>query len=39
MICRVALHEKTPGSIASDEARTFRQWIKEQPGFVGGYHV
>ncbi|MEJ7843993.1 MAG: hypothetical protein WKF95_19725 [Rubrobacter sp.] len=39
MICRVALHEKTPGSVASDEARGFRQWIKEQPGFVVGYHV
>ncbi len=39
MICRVALHEKTPGSVPSDEARGFRQWIKEQPGFVGGYHV
>ncbi len=39
MICRVALHEKTPGSVASDEARGFRQWLKEQPGFVGGYHV
>ena len=39
MICRVALHEKTPGSVSSDEARSFRQWIKEQPGFVGGYHV
>jgi heme-degrading monooxygenase HmoA len=39
MFCRVALHGKTPGSISSDEARGFRQWIKEQPGFVGGYHV
>jgi hypothetical protein len=39
MICRVALHEKTPGSVTSDEARAFRQWIKEHPGFVGGYHV
>ena len=39
MICRVALHEKTPGSITSDEARSFREWIKEQPGFVGGYHA
>ena len=39
MICRVALHEKTPGSVSSDEARGFRGWIKEQPGFVGGYHV
>ena len=39
MICRVALHEKTPGSVTTDEARSFREWIKEQPGFVGGYHV
>ena len=39
MICRVAIHEQTPGSIASDEARSFREWIKEQPGFVGGYHA
>jgi heme-degrading monooxygenase HmoA len=39
MICRVALHEKTPGSVTSDEARSFRQWIKGQPGFICGYHV
>jgi heme-degrading monooxygenase HmoA len=39
MICRVALHEQPPGSIASEEARGFRAWIKGQPGFVGGYHV
>ena len=39
MICRVALHEQTPGSVASDEARGFRDWIKEQPGLVGGYHA
>jgi heme-degrading monooxygenase HmoA len=39
MICRVALHEKTPGSVASDEARGFREWIKGLAGFVDGYHV
>ena len=39
MICRVALHEKPPGSVASDEARGFREWIKGLPGFVDGYHV
>ena len=39
MFCRVALHEKTPGSVASDDARGFRKWVKEQPGFVDGYHV
>ncbi len=39
MICRVALHEQTPGPITSDEARGFREWLKGQPGFVGGYHV
>jgi hypothetical protein len=39
MICRVALHEQTPGSVASDGASNFREWMKEQPGFVGGYHV
>ena len=39
MICRVALHEKAPGSVASDEARGFRGWVKGQPGFVDGYHV
>lgn len=38
MICRVALHEKTSGNVASDEAKGFRAWIKEQAGFVGGYH-
>jgi heme-degrading monooxygenase HmoA len=39
MFCRVALHEKTPGSVASNEARGFREWIKGQPGFLGGHHV
>ena len=39
MICRVALHEQTPGSIASEGAWGFHAWIKEQPGFVGGYHI
>ncbi len=39
MICRVALHEQTPGSVASEEARGFREWIKGRPGFVGGYHA
>ena len=39
MICRVSLHEKPPGSVASDEARGFREWIKDLPGFVSGYHV
>jgi heme-degrading monooxygenase HmoA len=39
MIRRVALHEKPPGSVASDEARGFREWIKRLSGFVDGYHV
>ncbi len=39
MICRVALHENPPGSITSDEARGFREWLKGLPGFVTGYHV
>jgi hypothetical protein len=39
MICRVALHEQTPGPITSEEARGFRAWLKEQPSFVGGYHA
>ncbi len=39
MFCRVALHEKSPGSVASDAARGFREWVKEQPGFIDGYHV
>jgi hypothetical protein len=39
MFCRVALHEKTPGSVSSDEASGFREWIKGLPGFVDGYHV
>ena len=39
MICRVATHEQTPGPITSDEAKGFREWIKGQPGFVGGYHA
>ncbi len=39
MICRVALHENPPGSNTSDEARSFREWLKEQPGFINGYHA
>jgi len=39
MVCRVALHDKTPGSVASDEPKGFRGWIKGLPGFVDGYHV
>ena len=39
MICRVATHEQTPGPITSDEARSFREWLKEQPGFKDGYHA
>jgi len=39
MCCRVALHEKTPGSVTSDEARNFRGSVKGLAGFVGGYHV
>ena len=39
MFCRVALHEQPPGSVASDEARGFREWIKGLAGFVDGYHV
>jgi hypothetical protein len=39
MICRVALHEKPPGRVASDEARSFREWIKGLAGFVDGYHL
>lgn len=39
MICRVALHEETPGPISSDEAREFREWLKAQAGFIAGYHV
>ena len=41
MICRIAVHEKRP-SITSEEnerAKSFRAWIKEQPGFKAGYHV
>jgi heme-degrading monooxygenase HmoA len=38
MICRVATHEQPPGPITSDEARSFREWLKEQPGFIAGYH-
>jgi hypothetical protein len=33
------LHDKTPGSVASDEPKGFRGWIKGLPGFVDGYHV
>jgi heme-degrading monooxygenase HmoA len=39
MICRVATHAQTPSSITSDEARSFREWLKEQPGFIDGYHA
>jgi len=39
MFCRVALHEKTSGSVASYETGGFRRWIEGLPGFVDGYHV
>jgi heme-degrading monooxygenase HmoA len=39
MFCRVALHEQPPGSVSSDDARGFREWIKGLAGFVAGYHV
>jgi hypothetical protein len=39
MICRVATHKQTLGPITSDEARDFRAWLKEQPGFIDGYHA
>jgi hypothetical protein len=39
MICRVATHAQTPTPITSDEARSFREWLKEQPGFIDGYHA
>ncbi len=39
MICRVATHEQTSGPITSDETRSFRKWLKEQPGFIDGYHA
>jgi heme-degrading monooxygenase HmoA len=39
MFCRVALPEKTPGSVASYETGGFRRWIEGLPGFVDGYHV
>jgi heme-degrading monooxygenase HmoA len=40
LICRVVLHEKPPpGSISDEAPRRFREWLKELPGFVGGYHV
>jgi len=39
VICRVASHEQTPSPITSDDAKGFRAWMKEQPGFVGGYHA
>jgi heme-degrading monooxygenase HmoA len=39
MICRVALLERPPGSVASDAAEGFRDWLKGLPGFVDGYHV
>ena len=33
------MHEQPPGSVPSDEARGFREWIKGLAGFVDGYHV
>ena len=39
MISRVALYEKPLGSVAPDEARGFREWIKGLVGFVDGYHL
>ena len=39
MICRVAIYERAPDSIASGDAKAYRDWMKEHPGFVGGYHA
>jgi hypothetical protein len=39
MICSVALHEQVPDSVASQETKGFRERIKGQPGFVGGYYT
>ena len=38
MICRIAFHEKLPGSVEDPRAQQFRDWIKAQPGFVAGWH-
>ncbi len=39
MICRIAVHEQTPDSITSVDAKAFRDWVKGHPGFIGGYHA
>lgn len=39
MICRVAFHDTTPEPITSERATSFRSWMKEQPGFVAGWHA
>jgi len=41
MICRIAVHEARPSITAeeNERARSFRAWVKEQPGFKAGYHV
>lgn len=38
-IRRVATHEPKPEGITSEGTRNFRDWLKKQPGFVGGYHT
>jgi heme-degrading monooxygenase HmoA len=39
MICRVATHAQTPTPITSGESKNFREWLKQQPGFIDGYHA
>ena len=39
MICRVAFHDSVPGPITSEQASSFRAWMKQMPGFVDGWHA
>ena len=39
MICRVAVHEQPSRSIRNEGAASFRRWMREQPGFRGGWHA
>ena len=39
MICRVGVHEQMTRSIRDEQALAFRRWMRQQPGFRGGWHV
>lgn len=39
MVCRVAFHDSTLGSITSERSAEVRAWLKSLPGFIDGWHA